>query len=177
MSLRDERGFTLLEILIALVVFLVIVVGSLGVLGAAGTGGFLGSFPVGFATVRTAKDYTAAGLHLQSLHEYIAGKGGLQAPVGSWCRGPDCSPENWPSVWTTPDTPVPPVQPYQLDLRRTDVLVQRWHWDATNRTYCLVGASGCAAVTSDDYLVYIKTTLTWRLGDQRRALTGERLLP
>jgi prepilin-type N-terminal cleavage/methylation domain-containing protein len=175
MNLRDERGFTLLEIMISLVVFLVIVIGTMGVLGAAGEGGFFGGFPIGFAVVRTARDYTAASLHVQALHEFAASAGGLAAPVGTWCRGPGCSPESWPPEWAA--APAAPIRPYQLDLRRTDVLIQRWHWDATNRKYCLVGTGGCASVVSDDYLVYLRTTLTWQLQSASRTLTAERVIP
>lgn len=159
-----QQGFTLIEILISLAIFAVIVIGAMSVLGAASTGGFFGTFPVGFQTTRVARDYTAATVHIQALHEFFATKGSAAVAEGNYCTGPDCSPAVWPSGWS--GAPAATPLPYQLDLRRTDVVAQQWRWDAVNRKYCVVGAGGCSALASADYILYVQTTLTWRLRRQ-----------
>jgi prepilin-type N-terminal cleavage/methylation domain-containing protein len=169
MTMNREQGFTLIEVLVSLLLFCIIVVGAGSIMGAANSSsGLFSTFPVGFAAARVARDYTVASVHAQALHEFFAGQGTAAVSVGAYCSGPDCPTAVWPAGWSM--APVPPIRPYQFDLRRTDVVVESWYWDSVNNRYCL----GCAAST--DHVVYIKTTLTWQLKDQLRTMTVERAI-
>ncbi|MDR7540574.1 MAG: prepilin-type N-terminal cleavage/methylation domain-containing protein, partial [Armatimonadota bacterium] len=126
--MSDQRGFTLLEVLVSLAIFAVVVIGALGVLGATSSGGFLEGFPTGFSTTRAAKDATAAAVYLQAFHEYVAAQNAAALSPGAYCDGPDCTGASISSSGLT-GYPTPPGQPYQLDWRRLDVTIERWCWD------------------------------------------------
>ncbi len=194
----DERGFTLIEILVSLAIFAVVVIGALGVLGAAGSGGFLEGFPTGFMATRAARDMTAASVYLQAFQEYAAGQGGALLTPGTYCQGPGCATENLASSGLTgcpsPPTqpcPSPPGQPYQLDWRKLDVTIERWYWDgaATPKRYrCSQPASATCdfvvPIPPTEYLVRLHSMLTWQVRPPRggqpaviRTMEVDRFLP
>lgn len=187
--MRNQQGFTLLEILISLVIFAVIVVGALGVLGAADAGGFLEGFPSAFVTARVARDYTAASIYLQSFQEYVHSIGGASATPGTYCKGTGCGPEvELPAGLA--GYPMPPGQPYQIQWTRLDVLIEQWHWNDSadtdgagpdlGKTYCLIGSTGCGddpEIADHEYVTRVRTTLTWTLRGTPRTLTMERFVP
>jgi prepilin-type N-terminal cleavage/methylation domain-containing protein len=151
----NERGVTLLEILIALALFALIAIGTLGALGATSAGGFLEGLPVAFATSRTARDITAASVYVQRLQEYMSMNIAAAVP-GKYCTGA-CSGEPPLPV----DYPLPSsesiAQPYQLNWTKVEVLIESWGWDSVNDRYA--PSLGC----TDDCLFLVKTTLTWKL--------------
>ena len=170
-----ERGFTLIEILISLVVFAIVAIGALAALGATTTSGFLGAFPTSFATVRTARDYTAAANYLQSLQDYIASQGSSAATVGTYCAEPGggCS----SGIPIPSDYPDPDDLSTQMNWTKLDVVIQRWYWDNAAIKYCLVGSTGCGAAALGDYAVYVQSTLTWTFDNVGRTLTVNRFIP
>src|SRR2546425_11360676 len=89
--MSNERGFTLIEILVSLAIFAVVVIGALGVLGAAGSRGFLSAVPTGFVTTRAARDITAAAVYLQAFQEHAAqqaiSQGDASLVQGTYCQG------------------------------------------------------------------------------------------
>ncbi len=171
--MSDQRGFTLLEVLVSLAIFAVVVVGALGVLGATSSGGFLEGFPTGFSTTRSAKDATAASVYLQAFHEYVAAQNTAALVPGVYCDGPDCPSANLASSGLS-GWPTPPGQPYQLDWRRLDVTIERWCWDDSVRRY--VHTSTCDTAPSTEYLVRVRSVLTWRYRSATRTLTLDRFV-
>lgn len=167
--MSDQRGFTLIEILVSLAIFAMIVIGALGVLGATDQGGFLEGFPTGFLTARIAKDYTSASVFLQAFQEFVASKGTAAATPGSYCLGSGCSPVvAFPSGWT--GYPTPPGTTYQLDWSRLEVLVERWYWDTTTNRFS-------STVTTNETMTRVRSTLTWRMKSVDRSVTVERFIP
>lgn len=167
--MRNERGFTLLEILVSLAIFALIVVGALGVLGAADQGGFLEGFPSAFVTARVARDYTAASVYLQAFQEFVAAKGSSNATPGTYCVGTGCSPEvALPSGLT--GYPAPPNEDYELAWSKLEVTIQTWYWDDVTKQFT-------TAVTTDETLVRVATTLTWQLKGTTRSISVERFIP
>ncbi len=172
---RSEQGFTLIEILFALLIFSIVAVGTLGFLGAASTGGgFLDAFPTSFAGARFARDYTAASVYLQALQEFVAASckptcaeaSSPVSPASYMCTPPaNCSP-------SLTGAPMPSGQPtgqtYQLNWQQVNLLVQRWGWNGT----AYVSTSPCTS----DCLTLVQSTLTWQFKTQTRTLTVQRFV-
>jgi prepilin-type N-terminal cleavage/methylation domain-containing protein len=167
--MTNQRGFTLIEILVSLAIFAMIVIGALGVLGATDQGGFLEGFPTGFVTARVAKDYTAASVYLQALNEFAASKGSAAATSGVYCIGSACSPVNDLPAGLT-GYPTPPGQPYQLDWTKLDVVIETWYWDTVNERYS-------TSFNTTETLTRVRSTLTWQMRGQARSVTVERFIP
>jgi prepilin-type N-terminal cleavage/methylation domain-containing protein len=169
--MRDEAGFTLLEVLVSLAIFAMVVVGAVGVLGATNSGLFEG-LPTGFVTTRAARDITAASVYLNAFEEFVASKGSANAPAGDYCVGTGCSPEVALPTGLT-GYPVPPGEGYQLDWTKLEVLIETWYWDGT------CGATGCfsSTVTTDETLTRVRTTLTWEIGGRSRSVSVDRVIP
>ncbi len=172
-----EEGFTIVEILFALLIFSIVAVGTLGFLGAATSGGLLDALPTSFATTRAARDYTAAATYLQSLQEFAAKQGFSAATVGTYtvngpAAGTTCSGSLSGVPWT--GAPCPENQPYQLKWKTLDVVIEQWYWtdnntplDNTDDKYCPNGSSniipspGCSAAVSTGSIKVVQSTLTW----------------
>lgn len=188
--MKDQRGFTLLEILVSIVIFAVIAIGAMGVIGASDAGGFLEGFPSAFVTARVARDYTAGSVYLQSLQEYVYSKGNLAAAPGTYCKGTGCSPEAELPAGLA-GYPMPPGEPYQLKWSKVELRIERWYWDDTAKDYkcgepfgtpdLSVPARTCSfAVPSPapEYVVRAQARLTWKIResepDPGRTLIMER---
>lgn len=171
-----ERGFTVIEILIALVVFAIIALGAIGALGVTTASGYLEAFPTSFGTVRMARDYTAAATYLQALEEYIANQGFTAATAGTYpVSGPTCSGALGGVPWS--GAPCPENQPFQLNWTTLSIKVEQWYWDTTsNDRYCLVGSAGCNATATGESVKLIEATLTWEFDQKPRSMTVRRLL-
>lgn len=192
--IRSEQGFSLVEILIALLVFAMVVVGTITIVGAATAGGFLDTFPTSFVTTRAARDYTAASVYLQSFQEFVANKGFASAVVtpSTWrseycvegpAAGTGCTAGGLPAelgVYPVPSDPSVAAT-YQLNWDRLDVVIEQLHWDNSNatpalRNYCRIGLPGCGATQTGDSLKLVQSTLTWLWKDRSRSLTVKRFL-
>jgi prepilin-type N-terminal cleavage/methylation domain-containing protein len=168
-SLGRNAGFTLVEILIALVIFSILAVGALAAVGATNSGGFLEGFPVAFSTTRSAKDITAATTYLQALQEYLAALGPGGVTPDTYCAG-SCGGETpLPAGYPTPSSRGM-AQSYQLDWTTLIVVIERYGWDDDAGQY--VPTPGCTG----DCLTRVESTLTWRLKDAMRTVTMERFL-
>jgi len=167
---RNEPGFTIIEILIALAVFAIVVIGSLGVVGAT-TGGFLEAIPTGLVTARSAKDMTAAGVYLQALHEFAAARGGGTIDPGT--DGGTFTPGGGPGPL---GFALPSAVPYQLDWDTLVVEFVTLMWNGASPGQYT--AQSCDPSSAPDCLVLMRSTLTWNLrGVARPPLTLERILP
>jgi prepilin-type N-terminal cleavage/methylation domain-containing protein len=157
----DERGITLLELLVALALFAVIAIGTLAALGATNTGGFLEGFPVAFATSRSAKDITAATVYVQGLQEHLAKLGASLAP------GTYTSPTGFGYA-------EPSSAPYQLGSTTLAIVIERWGWNpsAGGGTGQYEGMPGCTA----DCLFRVHTTLGWQVKDATRTVAMQRFI-
>jgi prepilin-type N-terminal cleavage/methylation domain-containing protein len=201
--MTGERGFTLIEILISLAIFAVVVVGALGILGAAGSGGFLESFPTGFAATRVARDITAASVYLQTFNEYAMGLTSSTLTAGTYTATPGgtCSTTltfTGSGLGSPPAPPGPPCNyPYQLNWQ-TLIVVIDLPWYAcfntsstpapcTATSPCFVKYStgsdaSCAINTSKESLVLIRAKLAWQYCPRptacvARTLEMDRFLP
>jgi len=167
--MRDQRGFTLIEILVSMAIFAMIVIGAIGVLGATDQGGFLEGFPTGFITARVAKDYTASSVYLQAFNEFVANKTTVNATPGTYCVGSGCSP-----VVALPaglaGYPTPPGQTYQLDWTRLDVVIELWYWQPLSNSFS-------TAFNTTETLTRVRSTLTWQTRGTSRSVTVERFIP
>jgi prepilin-type N-terminal cleavage/methylation domain-containing protein len=190
--MRDQQGFTLIEILVSVAIFAMLVIGALGVLGAAGAGGFLEGFPSGLATARTARDITAAGVFLESFQEYVATKDDATFIEGGYCEGVGCGVDAGCTGSALSGSgitgyPTPPGETYQLAWRCLGVTVEKWYWDDTTDTdgagsdkgkvYCVFASTGCSAVVTTEYLTRVRTRLTWRLRNVDRTIELDRFMP
>src|SRR4030067_39285 len=83
---KGDRGFSLIEVLVALGIFAVVSVGVLSVLGATAAGGFQDASPTALTTGRRAKDLTAAAADLQAMHDYLASQDEMvwDAVLATW---------------------------------------------------------------------------------------------
>jgi prepilin-type N-terminal cleavage/methylation domain-containing protein len=165
-----ERGFTLIEVLIALAVFAIIIVGAIGVMGAVNASGLTEGLSTGLVTGRVSKDVTAASTYLQALQEYVAAKGSGSVIPDTYCAG-TCGAETALPV----DFPTPASQglnqPYQLDWTNVVVLIEWWGWDAGTGQYA--PSLGC----SGDCLLRVESTVSWQLKGAPRSVRMERFIP
>src|SRR5574341_495382 len=173
------RGFSLIEVLVALGIFGVVCVGVLSVLGATAAGGFQDASPTALTTGRRAKDVTVAAVYLQALHDHLASEdeAAWNALLSTWPPGTNeqaycVSPGGLPCGGGEPtlpavlgDYPLPQAAPYQMAWTTLRVLVQRWFWDCAATRY----AAPPAATTSDS-LVHVRSTLSWRFKGETRVL-------
>jgi prepilin-type N-terminal cleavage/methylation domain-containing protein len=196
MSIRtvghDTRGFTLIEILVALLIFAIIAIGAIGVLGAANTGGgLLEGLPTGLITGRVAKDVTAASVYAQAVQEFIAARsatvpsatptlycvqgsvtcpGTAPAELATWCPGHGTV----SAVETTlpgalAGMPTPQAEPYQLSWTNLFVLIEPWMWDTATQQY---SASGVG-----DTIIRVCSVVNWEFNGVPRTLRTDRFIP
>ncbi|OFV84923.1 MAG: hypothetical protein A2W26_00875 [Acidobacteria bacterium RBG_16_64_8] len=176
--MRTERGFTILEILVALAIFAILIVGGLGVIGATNSS-LVQGLPTGIVLARSTRDMTAASVYVQAFMEYTAATGAAAVPDGTYCLeppGPGCS-SGTPLPGSLGVFPTPSSQPYQLDWTRFDVIAESWYWDAGNMKYCRVGSPGCGALSSTESIKWVRSTLFWTLKGVQRSVRVERFLP
>lgn len=166
----NERGFSLIEVLIALAVFAVIVVGAIGVMGAVNASGLTEGVSTGLVTGRVSKDITAATAYLQALQEYVASKGSGAVAPDTYCAGTCGGQTPLPADFPTPASQGLD-QPYQLDWTNVVVVVEWWGWDAATGQYA--PTPGCAA----DCLLRVESTISWQLKGAPRTLRMERFIP
>lgn len=157
------RGFTLIEILIALAIFAIVVVGALGVIGAANTSGFLEGIPTALVTGRTSKDITAASTYLRGFQEYMAGTMDGATSPGTYSFTTSAS-----DIF---GYPVPSAQPYQLAWSGMTVTIDNWYW-VCGWDYYAPGGGATA-----DRLVRVQTTLSWLFGAAARSVAVDRFVP
>jgi|GEM_PF-2097479 len=157
---RAGVGFTLLEVLIAVAILALVLV------GAGRRGGVLDGLRDAQIGIRMARDYTVAGAYLQSLHEFVASRGGDRVGPGAYCVGPGCEVERaLPSGLD--GYPLPPATPSQLDWRRLEVVIEPWAWDRLSRRF---------APGEPGELWRVRSSLTWQFGGTARTLVLERFV-
>jgi prepilin-type N-terminal cleavage/methylation domain-containing protein len=161
---NDARGFTLVEILIALALFAIIVVGVLGVIAATNTAGLLEGVPTALATGRTAKDITAASTYLRGFQEYMAAAADASTTPGVSTFDPATATDILGYA-------LPSAQPYQLGWSGMTVTVDPWYWVCGWEYYAPGGP------TTDDQLLRVQATLSWVLKGVTRTVTVERFVP
>jgi len=171
--INRSDGFTLIEIVVSLALFVVLAAGALEVIGASSVNP-PGSFPTVFGTGRAAKDVTAASVYLQSLQEYAASQG--SSTMGSPSTY-TCTPSGgtWSCAPVLPTgltgAPQPSAVPYELQWTQLMIDVSRWNWDSSASKYSV------AAASTSDYLIRVRSTLTWQVGTVAKTLTAERFIP
>ena len=180
----DQRGLTLIEILIALAIFAVVIVGALGAIGST-TSGLMEGFPTASMSARGAKDYTVASVYLQAFQEYMAdhltdATIGVTVPVGttSFSAGPP------PPASVFGFIP-PSGQPYQLDWTELEVTVERWYWYCGNAAatppvlpqYAPIDGVNPDPSVTEDQMILVRARLTWRYQGQTRTVPVERFVP
>jgi len=155
-------GFTLLEVLFAVAILALVLV------GAGSRGGVLDGLRHAQIGIRVARDYTVASHYLQSLHEFVASRGGEHVEPGAYCLGSGCGTTAALPPWLE-GYPLPPATPSQLDWRRLDVSIEPWAWDPASRRFGpgepMPGA-----------LWRVRSSLAWQLGETTRTLTVERFI-
>jgi len=165
-----ERGFTLIEVLIALAVFAVIIIGTIGVMGAVNAGGLTEGLSTGLVTGRVSKDVTAATTYLQALQEYIASQGSGGVTPGTYCAGTGCGAlPPLPAGFPTPASQGL-NQPYQLNWTNVVVVIEWWGWDGAGQ---YVATPGCTA----DCLLRVESTVGWQLKGATRTIRMQRFIP
>ena len=174
-----DRGFSLLEVLVALGIFAVVAVGALSVLGATAAGGFQEASPTALTTGRRAKDLTVAGVYLQALHDYLASQDDTiwDAVFAAWppgvtertycirVGGTPCDSGDPTPPAPLGNYPIPETTPYQLHWTEVRLLVQRWFWDCTMKRYAPDGI-----IPSRDVLIRLRSTLIWRFKGELQTL-------
>lgn len=189
----DESGFTLLETLVALAIVGIIVVGALGAVGAVNVSGLLEGFPTALIAGRTARDMTAAGVHLQAFQEFVARKareaGTRNLPntlEGTYCLGDLTGCDGSLEAPGSPGAPGgdlvgfphPDAQSaaYQLDWKRLEVWIQRWYWDEDLDPPRYSDSAEPGDVTALG-LIRVRSKLIWELKEQDRDLVVDRFIP
>lgn len=167
---RTERGFTLIEVLIALAAFAIIVVGAIGVIGGVSASGLTEGLGTGLVTGRMSKDVTAAATYLQALQEYIASLGSGGVTADTYCAGTCGGETPLPVGYPTPSSQGL-VQPYQLDWVKVVVVIEPWGWDGAAQ---YAPTPGC---TGPDCLMSVDSTVTWQLKGATRQIRMQRFIP
>lgn len=176
---KSDRGFFLIEVLVALGIFAIVSIGALSVLGATAAGGFQDASPTALTTGRQAKDLTVAGVYLQALHDYLASQDDTvwDAVFATWppgateqtyCIRPGGTPcDGGEPVLPTllGDYPIPESPPYQLNWTMVRILIQRWFWNCAPKRY-----APDRPLPTRDVLVRVHSTLLWRFKDAIRTL-------
>jgi prepilin-type N-terminal cleavage/methylation domain-containing protein len=162
----QERGLTVVEILIAMTIFSIVAVGAIGVIGA-NSSGFLEAVPTGLGTARNAKDTTAAIAYLQALHEHAAtvGGGAINPATHSGTFTPVSG--SGPLGFALPSE-----APFQLDWTTLAVVFETRVWSGSQYV-----PGTCNPGSDTDCVVLVRSTLTWQFkGTTRPPLTAERIL-
>ena len=176
---KGDRGFSLIEVLVALGIFAVVSVGVLSVLGATAAGGFQDASPTALTTGRRAKDLTVAAVYLQALHDYLASQDEMvwDALFATWPPGATdrtycIRPGGTPCDGGEPvlpvllgGYPVPESTPYQLNWTMVRIVIERWFWDCSMKRYAPE-----RSLPTRDLLVRVHSTLLWRFKDEVRSL-------
>lgn len=179
---RGERGFSLIEVLVALGIFAIVSVGVLSVLGATAAGGFQDASPTALATGRRAKDLTVAGVYLQALHDHLASQDEMvwDAVFATWppgtrdqtycirSGGTPCDGGEPMLPALLGDHPLPESTPYQLNWTMVRISIQRWFWDCSMRRY-----APDRPLPTRDLLIRVHSTLLWRFKHEVRSLAPE----
>lgn len=167
----DERGLTLIEILIALAIFAIVIVGAIGAVGAT-SAGLTDTFSTGFGTGRQSKDYTVASSYLQGFQEYMAQYVDSDATTTTLelASPRSFAPASDPDIY---GFALPSARPYQLGWTSMVVEVQRWYWDCGSPGQYSPSVAG----TTNDQVILVRARLNWTLKGAVRSLTVERFVP